>query len=192
MRVLFPVLFFTFISSAFAQPPNGYSNEPSAANPYGKVNPKAPQQTKDFTSMIGVSECSSSNRNPDGTWNDPVSMQWKFRYIMDGMAVQDETLKSDGKHSGSIRQYNADSSRWYVHYYTSATATPRLSAWEGNMEEGKIILKMPQAAPNGMEGFSRLTFYEITPKSFKWVGEWIKKDETIVYPFWKIECRKVN
>jgi hypothetical protein len=120
-------------------------------------------------------------------------MQWKFKYIMDGMAVQDETLKSDGKHSGSIRQYNADSSRWYVHYYASAIATPRLSTWEGNLEDGKIILKMPQAAPNGTEGFSRLTFYEMTPKSYKWIGEWVSKDGTsFIYPFWKIECTKIN
>ena len=142
--------------------------------------------------MIGVSECSSSNRNPDGTWNNPIPMQWKFKYIMDGMAVQDETLKSDGVHSGSIRQYNIDSARWYVHYYTNASANPTLSTWEGNLTAGKIILTMPQPAPNGVEGYSRLTFYEMSPQAFTWIGEWVSKDESIVYPFWKIECTKVE
>ena len=66
------------------------------------------------------------------------------------MAVQDETLKSDGKHSGSIRQY------------------------------------LP-----GMEGLFRLTFYDITNNGFKWIGEWVNKDETIEYPTWKIDCKKI-
>ena len=78
---------------------------------------------------------------------------------MNGMAVQDETLKEDGKHSGSIRQYNADSVKWYVHYYSSSSATSTLSSWEGNkMENGNIVLYRDQPAPNGTPGFYRLTF----------------------------------
>ena len=118
-------------------------------------------------------------------------MAWRFKYIMNGMAVQDETLKVDGKHSGSIRQYSADSARWYVHYYSSGVVVPSLGTWEGNMQkDGKIVLYRDQTAPNGMEGYYRLTFYDIAKDGFKWIGEWVDKTEKITFPTWKIDCKK--
>ena len=99
---------------------------------------------------------------------------------MNGMAIQDETLKSDGKHSGSIRQFNADSSKWYVHYYSSNFPTNKI--------DDKIVLYKDQTAPNGMEGFYRLTFYDMNDNGYKWIGEWVDKAEKIIYPTWKIKC----
>jgi hypothetical protein len=166
--------------------------EVSPANPYGLPNPKAPAQVTDFAPMIGKCQCTSETRNPDGSWAEPVDMTWTFKYIMNGMAVQDETLKADGAHSGSIRQYHADSARWYVHWYGSASPTATLSAWEGNIsaEKDKIVLYRDQAAPNGMEGYFRLTFYDFTEKSYKWIGEWTDKAEKIIFPTWKISCTR--
>ncbi|WP_430412080.1 hypothetical protein [Kordia sp.] len=164
---------------------------PSKTNPYGTKNPKAPTQLDDYKPMIGTCNCESERRNPDGTWGTPVKMTWKFSYIMNGMAVQDETLKADGKHSGSIRQFHKDSLKWYVHYYASAAPTATLSAWEGNKtKDGNIVLYKPQKAPNGTEGFSRLTFYDITDLGYKWIGEWVDKNETVTFPFWRIACVK--
>ena len=112
---------------------------------------------------------------------------------MNGMAVQDETLKSDGRHSGSIRQFIADSSRWYVHYYSAAGPTTVLSAWEGNKKDEKtIVLYRERKAPNGMDGYYRLTFYDISKTGYKWVGEWVDKTEKIIFPTWKIECVKAK
>jgi hypothetical protein len=165
--------------------------EPTEIDPYGTKNPKAPTQLDDFKPLIGMCDCDSERRNPDGTWAKAVKMTWKFKYIMNGMAIQDETLKADGKHSGSIRQFQKDSLKWYVHYYASASPTATLAAWEGNKtDDGSIVLYKPQKAPNGTDGFSRLTFYDITDKGYKWVGEWVDKTETVVFPFWKIACVK--
>ncbi len=167
--------------------------EPSKQYPFGRPNPFAPDQIKDFAPMIGECDCSSQSRNPDGSWQEPVSMLWRFKYIMNGNAVQDETLKSDGRHSGSIRQFSADSTRWYVHYYSSGfPSTAPLPVWEGNKEEGKIVLYREQKAPNGMDGFYRLTFYDMSKTGYKWVGEWVdsRGKASIVYPTWKIECIK--
>ncbi|MGN8225104.1 hypothetical protein ABFW99_005555 [Gracilimonas sp. BCB1] len=169
-----------------------YSFEPSPANPYGTLNPEAPEQVGDFEELIGESSCTSQNRAADGSWNDAVSMTWTFKYIMNGMAVQDETLKEDGAHSGSIRQFNADSAKWYVHYYSSGSAPSVLPAWEGSKsEDSSIVLYREQAAPNGTEGFYRLTFSEITDESFEWIGEWVNTTETFTYPTWKISCNKL-
>ncbi|MDO1499857.1 hypothetical protein Q2T40_06915 [Winogradskyella maritima] len=167
-----------------------YNNEPSEAFPYGKPHAEAPQQIKDFAPMIGKSKCESFSRKQDGSWNEAVDMLWTFKYIMDGKAVQDETLKADGAHSGSIRQFNADSSKWYVHYYASNGVPKVLPAWEGERTENKIVLYREQKAPNGTDGFYRLTFYDFENTGYKWIGEWVDKTEKIVYPTWKINCTK--
>jgi hypothetical protein len=179
-------LLFIFMTS-FAQ----YENDVSEKHPFGKVHPDAPQQLQDYEALIGLCNCKSTSRNQDGTWADPVEMTWRWKYIMNGMAVQDETLKADGRHSGSIRQFIADSSKWYVHYYSSAGQTPKLPTWEGTKKEnGTIVHYKEHKAPNGTEGFYRLTFYDISKTGYKWVGEWVDTLETIVYPTWKIDCTR--
>ena len=175
-----------FSVSIFAQ----YEYEPNDEFPFGRFNPNAPKETADFASMIGTCNCKSENRNPDGSWNEPIDMTWTFKYIMNGMGVQDETIKADGKHSGSIRQFSADSSRWYVHYYSSPFVSNKLPTWEGNKKDGKIVLYKEQKAPNGMDGFYRLTFYDMSDYGYKWIGEWVDTTEKIVYPTWKIACTK--
>ena len=187
MKPTFALPFFFCVTFAFSQ----YNFEPSPEHPFGLPNPDAPQEISDFAPLIGECDCKSTARNADQTWADPVDMIWRFKYIMNGMGVQDETLKADGKHSGSIRQYDRDSSRWNVHYYSSNGITPVLSAWHGNkMEDGKIILYRPQKAPNGMDGFYKINFYDISEEGFKWLGEWVNEAETFSFPTWKIECTK--
>ena len=175
-----------------AQDQLDFSYDASKKHPFGLPNPKAPKQLLDFDPLIGECECMSEIRKKDQTWKEPAPMIWRFKYIMNGMAVQDETLKPDGIHSGSIRQYDADSTSWYVHYYSNSTPLPvTLPAWKGGKtDEGKIILFRDQTAPNGMKGFYRITFYDIKENGFKWIGEWTSKDQSIAYPTWKIDCKK--
>ncbi len=190
MRTFLSILFIFISFNAHSQ--RQYDFEPSKEFPYGKINPNAPEQLVDFAPLIGKCECTSESRNPDQTWAKPIKMTWKFKYIMNGMAIQDETLKEDGKHSGSIRQFNKDSLKWYVHYYSSGSPVSVLPAWEGTKKtEGNIVLYRKQKAPNGMDGFYRLTFYAINDKGYKWIGEWVNKDETIAFPTWKISCVKI-
>ena len=188
-QLTFTVLLLVLSLSLYAQ----FEYDPSKAYPFGRPNPEAPEAIKDFHPLIGNCECEYTIRNQAGEWSDTLKMQWRFKYIMNGMGVQDETLKEDGKHSGSIRQFIADSSRWYVHYYSSSGPTPVLSAWEGNKtEEGKIILYREQKAPNGMDGFYKITFSDISNEGFNWLGEWVNTGETFSYPTWKISCRKAG
>ena len=183
-------LLLVLFATAFNYAQN-YNYEPSPEHPFGLPNPEAPQQILDFAPLIGECHCQSVSRKADQTWAEPVDMIWRFKYIMNGVGVQDETLKSDGKHSGSIRQYIADSSQWYVHYYSSGAPSVTLPAWEGNKnEKGDIVLYNDQKAPNGMEGFYKITFSEINETGFKWLGEWVTKDESFSFPTWKIDCIK--
>lgn len=158
--------------------------------PFGRLNPGAPKEVGDWAPLIGECDCRSEQRNPDGTWADPTEMLWRFKYILNGTAVQDETFKSDGVHSGSLRLYNPDSLRWFVHWYSTQPVAPQLSTWEGGVTGDQIVLYREQQAPNGMEGFYRLTFSDISEAGFNWVGEWVDPDEKIVYPTWRIYCKK--
>jgi ketosteroid isomerase-like protein len=188
MKSKIPVLLFMFISFfTYSQ----FDYEPSILHPYGLPNPNAPHQLLDFAPLIGECDCESLSRKADQSWAEPVKMIWRFKYIMNGMGVQDETLKADGRHSGSIRQFIPDSTSWYVHYYSSEAPSTILPTWEGvKNEEGDIVLYNEQKAPNGMEGFYKITFSNMDENGFTWLGEWVSKDESFSYQTWKIECVK--
>ncbi len=187
MKPVFALIAFLCATSSFCQ----YKYEPSAEYPFGLPNPDAPQELFDFAPLIGECDCKSMTRKADQTWADPIDMIWRFKYIMNGMAVQDETLKADGKHSGSIRQFIADSTKWYVHYYNSGAPSTVLPVWEGSKKSnGNIVLYREQKAPNGSEGFFRLTFSNLDGNGFNWEGAWVSRDESIVHSTWKIDCTK--
>lgn len=164
--------------------------EPNEQHPYGQPNPDAPQQLSDFSPLIGTCDCTSESRNADKTWAAPINMTWTFKYIMNGMAIQDETLKEDGKHSGNIRQFNTDSLKWYVHYYSSSSSPSILPTWSGGKKDGKITLYREQKSPNGIEGYYKITFSEISEAGFNWLGEWTDTSESFSYPTWRISCKK--
>jgi len=174
--------------SSFSQ----YDYAATVKNPFGKLNPDAPKEVADYKDLIGTCDCKSIARIDRDNWADTVAMKWTFKYIMNGLGVQDQTLKADGTHSGSIRQFNADSSMWYVHYYTSRASVPVLPAWGGGMRGDKIVLYNDQPAPNGTEGFFKITFSDISSEGFNWTGAWTSKDESIIYPTWKIFCLKTE
>ncbi len=167
-----------------------YQYEPNFKNPFGLPNPDAPSNIKDYKELIGISNCESIARGSGSEWGEPVDMTWEFKYIMNGMAVQDQTLKEDGTHSGSIRMFSADSSKWYIYYYSTTGVPETLQTWTGNRIDDKIILYKDQKSPNGYEGFYKITFSGISDNSFNWLGEWVSTDESIKFPVWKISCTK--
>ena len=167
--------------------------EASQEHPYGQPNPEAPSQISDWAPLIGESICTSISRGNGQEWGEPTEMIWRWKYIMNGHAVQDETMKEDKTYAGSIRQYIPDSAKWYVHFYSFPFPSTTLPAWEGGLQDdGKIILYRDQTAPNGMEGKYKINFYDITDESFKWLGEWVTPDESFSFPTWRIECKKTK
>jgi hypothetical protein len=160
--------------------------------PYGKINPKAPKELAEYAELIGKCDCKSMRKNAQGTFTDTVNTVWEFRYIFNGMAIQDESWKEGGRNGSSIRQFNSDSLQWYVTYFASANANPTPKTWTGEVqkEKGDIVLKAAQKAPNGLDGFSVLRFYEISESGFKWLGQWEDPTGKYKFPFWKIVCEK--
>ena len=188
MKISLTIIFVALISLSAAQ---DRQYEPNKKHPYGQLNPNAPIPTGDFGKLIGSCKCKSVSRNPDGTWQDTLNMDWNFKYIMNGMAVQDEVWRENNMTAGSIRQYNADSAKWFVSYYTNASIPNTLPSWSGaKNESGDIVLFRGQPAPNGMDGHSRLTFTNISEDGFDWKGEWVSVDGSVTHPFWLIYCTK--
>ena len=165
--------------------------EPSNDYPYGQPNPEAGASIEDWAPMIGSCTCQSVQRNPDGTWKDTISMDWTWKYILNGTAVQDLSLKEGSLYATSIRQYHPDSSEWIVTFFSYPGVAISPGTWRGGKQtDGTIVLSQPQKAPNGMDGFSRLTFYDINDQGYRWKGEWVKDDETVIWPFWHINCSR--
>lgn len=171
---------------------NTFPHEAVPSHPHGQPNPAAPKQLADFQPMIGTASCQSKTRVDDETWAEPVAMTWTFQYIMNGMAVQDITLKADGRHSGSIRQFDVVKDQWNIHYFSSSNPTSQLPVWTGGKSGERLVFWRQQTAPNGMSGHYRLTFYEITDSSYRWIGEWVSDDLSLTYPTWKIDCLKFS
>jgi len=168
-----------------------YAYEVSPQNPYGKLNPDAPSEVADYELLIGTCDCLSYSKNLDnGTWAPPVNMEWTFKYIMNGTAVQDGTLKSDESHAGSIRLYQPDSAKWYIHYFNIKKPTSVLAVWSGGNKGDEIVLLQQQKAPNGLDGFYKIRFYDISERGFSWIGAWTTPNESFVIETLKIECKK--
>ncbi|MEZ4972020.1 MAG: hypothetical protein R2820_01850 [Cyclobacteriaceae bacterium] len=189
MKILTLILTTGCFTFCFAQS-DLYKYEPSKKNPYGIINPEAPKELADFAPLIGDNQCKSVTRNGQGGWADTVSVRWRFKYILDGLAVQDETLKADGKHTTSIRQYDPVDKKWYVTFFSTTPPFASPGTWKGEKVDGKIILYNEQTAPNGTEGFYKITFSDISEKKFNWLGEWVDKTEKFSYPTWYLFCTK--
>lgn len=189
--VKFILLLIVCLISTQAYSQNGdYPYDPSDQHPFGQLNPEAPEQVAEYKYLIGESRCKSVSRLAGGNWSkDSVDMIWRFKYFLNGTSVIDETLKADGKHSSSIRQYNPDSAQWYVTYFSTA-ASPSPGIWSGGVKDNKIVLYRPQKAPNGTDGFYKITFSDIARTGFNWKGEWVDPTEQVKFPTWLIYCRK--
>ena len=142
--------------------------------------------------MIGSCDCKSLLRNPDQSWGDTTRMRWEYRYALNGTVIQDITWKDDDTYTSSIRQWNADSAKWYVTFFSSGFATPAPPTWTGGMKGENLVLYKDQTAPNGVAGDYRITFENISEKGFDWRGEWVDKNEQFTFPTWLIWCTKTR
>jgi len=53
------------------------------------------------------------------------------------------------------------------------------------------VLRQPQKAPGtDFDGYSTVTFSNVSAEGFDWSGEWISEDGSLVYPFWRIQCQQ--
>ena len=68
MRIqYFGILFILFTLNAFSQVSlSDFKYEPNETYPFGRPNPDAPEQIKDYQHIIGLSDCKSLKREVNG------------------------------------------------------------------------------------------------------------------------------
>lgn len=162
--------------------------EPSSEYPFGRPNPEAPQQLSQFAFMIGQNDCTDERLNNASAEWDKSTRTWDAYYYMNGYAIRD-TGRSGGATNGNIRVFDRGAQEWVVTFFSMPTYGSGI--WRGGMEGDKMVLKLPQKAPGtDIDGFSRLTFSNISTTGFNWDGEWVSEDGSVVFPFWRIRCTK--
>lgn len=162
--------------------------EPSPAHPFGRPHPDAPKELGQFAFMIGQNDCTEERLN--NTTQEWVAGErtWDAHYFMNGHGIRDSG-RSGSTTNGNIRLFDTLTKTWNVTFFSSPVYGS--STWQGKKVGDEIILKIPQKAPGtDFDGFSTLTFSNISETGFDWRGEWISVDESVVFPYWRISCVK--
>lgn len=143
----------------------------------GRRNPDAPKETEQFGRLVGIWDIRMSVRQGDGSWSKPedaLRAEWRFRYILDGWAIQDEWIappsgvpvKEGIRQLGTnIRIYDPKERAWDVAWISNTQQT--LSTLTAKKKRGRLV--MTGQHPNGKP--QRVTFYDVTDTTFDWTLE---------------------
>ncbi len=153
--------------------------EASSQHPYGRLNPDAPPETKQFAFLIGSFSCKDRVLNPaDGKWYDMNAIR-RAEFVLNGHAIQDRNY-TNILTSTNIRIYDPQNKEWIVSYFKAPFGT---GVWKGNFAEGRFELFQGDEK-NG----SRLSFFDISENEYSWRGETLKDGKASL--FWEFTCKR--
>ena len=190
MRMVVLAALAVFVAASAAANERSLYNayDPSPAFPFGRLNPDAPPQTKQFAFMIGEFDCIDRRRRKG---SDPWHVEhgkWNAAYYLNGMAILDRGYNETYAVS-NVRIFDPKAGLWKVTYFAPNEPS---GVWKGKKEGRDMVLKRDWGGGDKPRVHSRLTFSHITPRSFEWVAEYridAKKDWTAT---WKISCTRVH
>ena len=169
-------------AAASASPPEVQTTyEPTPAFPYGRLNPEAPPETKEFAFMIGEFDCVDQIRDAKtGKWLVFPAI-WNARYFLNGHGIQDQYW-SPRFFTSNIRIFNVKKKRWIVTFFQmpNYNSSP---PWVGQKKGDDLVMKKGDNKTG-----SRLTFHNIKDWGFDWVGERLIDGRAT--PFWKSSCKR--
>ncbi len=161
-------------------PPVPVNYESSPAYPFGRLNPKAPPETKQLEFMIGEFDCDDriySARDKKWFRMDVVR---KAEYVLNGFAIQDKNW-TPILNSSNIRVYDSKTKQWHITYFRTQ---PYSSAvWKGGKEGENMVFRQTTGKTE-----SRLTFYDISKNSYSWKAESITDGKTTMN--WQFTCKR--
>jgi hypothetical protein len=155
-----------------------------------KLNPVAPVETKFLGQLAGTWDAEQSIINSDGTWNEEKKHSvWKWYYILDGHAIQDDWIMVDSLNNQTIvgtniRIYNTEENEWHMAWIDKTNR--RLAAFTAVNDNGNIIMDGTNAKGRQV----RNTFFNITENEFDWKQEWTFDDGNTWIVVTKIHCRR--
>lgn len=191
IRKILPVLITGAVLGACqssAPRPAALAYEPDAEFPFGRPNPEAPPELQQFAFMVGQNDCVDERLNQaTGEWVT-TERTWDAYYYLNGRAIRD-TGRSGATTNGNVRIFDIGSGQWRVTFFSAPVYGT--GTWVGGMEGEEMVLRLPQKAPGTeIDGFSTLTFSNISAQGFDWSGVWVSADGDVEFPFWRISCEK--
>jgi len=153
-----------------------------------RLNPDAPIETEILGQLIGEWNAEQSFVNSDGSWKDEIKYsKWKWYYILDGNAIQDDWISIDSlgneKIVGTnIRIYNSDEQQWYMAWIDKSNR--RLATFTAVNENGTVIMDGINAKGRHIKN----TFFNITENEFDWKHEWTFDEGESWVVVTKIHC----
>ncbi|MEZ5347098.1 MAG: hypothetical protein R2681_16240 [Pyrinomonadaceae bacterium] len=155
-------------------------HEPNPAFPFGRLNPAAPQETAQFSFMIGEFDCVDEIINPqDGKWVKFPAI-WNAKYFLNGQGIIDQYWSPQFSTS-NIRIFDPKEKKWNVTFFRMPGSNS--GVWSGTKEGESMVMRQGTD-----EKGSRLTFSGISDDGFKWIGESMTNGNPS--PFWKSDCKR--
>ncbi|MDH3494243.1 MAG: hypothetical protein OEM82_11885 [Acidobacteriota bacterium] len=153
--------------------------EANAAYPFGRLNPEAPPETKQFSFIVGVFDCKDRILNPaDGKWYDMTAVR-RAEYVLNGHAIQDKNY-TNILTSTNIRIFDPVNKHWVVSYFKAPFG---VGVWKGAFSDSRVELTQGDEK-NG----SRLSFFDYSEEGYNWKGESVKEGKAS--PFWEFRCTR--
>jgi hypothetical protein len=158
--------------------------------PKNKLSPETPVETKLLGQLSGTWEAEQSFINRDGKWkNLKRHSKWKWYYILDGNAIQDDwiAIDSSGKErivGTNIRIYNQEEKQWHMAWIDKTNR--RLATFTALNENGAVIMDGTNASGRHIKN----TFFNISENEFDWKQEWTFDDGKSWVEVTKIQCRR--
>ena len=183
MKIIIIFVIALAVHTAFSQSPKPLASqddyEANSAYPFGRLNPEAPSETKQFSFIVGVFDCKDRILNPaNGQWFDMNAVR-RAEYVLNGHAIQDKNY-NNVLVSTNIRIFDPQKKEWIVSYFKAPFG---VGVWKGKFSGNKVELFQG----NEKSG-SRLSFFNYSEKGYNWKGETLKDGKSSV--FWEFRCTR--
>ena len=158
----------------------------------GELNPDAPPETAILGQLAGIWDVEQEVRNQDGSWRATGTAEWRWYFILDGHAIQDDWIKPAAAESGdakpsfgtNLRIYNADTASWEMAWIDSNNRN--LASFTAVNVDDTVV--MTGQNPTGRQ--VRNTFFDMEAETFEWVQEWTFDEGSTWVPVARIHARR--
>ncbi len=141
---------------------------PSEAE-FGRLNPEAPPETRQFAFLIGEWECTQKAMAPDGRSYRESTATWSGRFILDGWAIQDDWVSprpgGGSFHGTNIRSFNPKTRKWDNRWLPAGSL--QWKYFEAEQVGDTMVMTGEGEDPRG-KFVDRNTFHNIREDSWSW------------------------
>lgn len=136
---------------------------------FGARNPAAPEETEQFSFLIGEWTCKTRFANPKGEYNEGRAT-WTGYYILDGWAIQDDWVSVDAEgrefHGTNIRSFNPRTNKWDNRWLPAGSL--QWKYYEAERKGETMVMTGGEGSDPRGSFIDRNTFYDIGENGWRW------------------------